>query len=147
MKIAIHNTAQIGKAIKLTRLAQGLDQFATAGLSGTGQSFLSHLENGKDTAQIGKVLQVLTTLGIRLELTLPPEVADYIAQHLPADVTPDKTVKTIVAEPTARYQLPAALGADPYALPVQDADKLFNQLEALHAKRATIKRKPVATNG
>lgn len=137
MKIAIHNTAQIGKAIKLTRLGQGLDQFATAGLSGTGQSFLSHLENGKDTAQIGKVLQVLTTLGIRLELTLPPEVADYIQQHLSTDAKPDKKVKTIVAEPTPSYKASTALGADPYTLPVQDADKLFSQLDALHAKRAT----------
>lgn len=137
MKIAINNTAQIGKAIKLTRLGQGLDQFATAGLSGTGQSFLSHLENGKDTAQIGKVLQVLTTLGIRLELTLPPEVADYIAQHQQTDNKPDIKVKPAVGETTPSYKVPTVLGSDPYALPVQDADKLFSQLEALHAKRAT----------
>lgn len=137
MKIVVNNSAQIGKAIKLTRLGQGLDQLAAAGLSGTGQSFLSHLENGKDTAQIGKVLQVLTTLGIRLELTLPAEVASYIDQHLPKDARPDNNHTHGVAEQKSNYPLPAVMGTDTNILPVHDADKLFSQLTALYIKRAT----------
>jgi hypothetical protein len=37
--------------------------------SGTGLRFIIELEKGKETCQIGKVLTVLQTLGIRLQLT------------------------------------------------------------------------------
>jgi y4mF family transcriptional regulator len=35
--------------------------------SGTGQRFISDLENGKETCQLGKVLTVLHTLGIEIQ--------------------------------------------------------------------------------
>lgn len=74
MKISVQSVSDIGQAIRATRISQNLDQLTAAQLSNTGQSFLSHLENGKETAQIGKVLQVLTSLGIAVELTLPPHL-------------------------------------------------------------------------
>ncbi|WP_428040612.1 hypothetical protein [Devosia psychrophila] len=37
-------------------------------MAGVGRRFLSELENGKPTAEIGKVLQVLTALGIDMQL-------------------------------------------------------------------------------
>jgi hypothetical protein len=44
--------------------------------SGTGLRFIIELEQGKTTCQIGKVLTVLHTLGITMQLSLPPsEVA------------------------------------------------------------------------
>lgn len=78
MKVTVKKVTDIGRAIKITRISQGLDQFTAAELSFAGQTFLSHLENGKETAHIGKVLQVLETLGIRIELTLPPDVDDLV---------------------------------------------------------------------
>jgi hypothetical protein len=39
--------------------------------SGTGLRFVIDLEKGKETCQIGKVLTVLQTLGIRIALTPP----------------------------------------------------------------------------
>lgn len=39
--------------------------------SGTGVRFIVDLEKGKPTCQIGKVLAVLQTLGIRVELITP----------------------------------------------------------------------------
>jgi hypothetical protein len=42
--------------------------------SGTGLRFVIELEKGKETCQIGKVLTVLQTLGIRIALT-PPSVS------------------------------------------------------------------------
>jgi hypothetical protein len=39
--------------------------------SGTGLRFVIDLEKGKETCQIGKVLTVLQTLGIRICLTPP----------------------------------------------------------------------------
>lgn len=81
MKIPVGSVADIGHVIRITRISQDLDQLTAAQLSSTGQSFLSHLENGKETAQIGKVLQVLESLGIRLELTLPPDVDTMLAEY------------------------------------------------------------------
>jgi hypothetical protein len=39
--------------------------------SGTGVRFISDLENGKETCQIGLCLKVLATLGLRLSVADP----------------------------------------------------------------------------
>jgi hypothetical protein len=39
--------------------------------SGTGLRFIIDLEKGKPTCQLGKVLIVLQTLGIKIDLALP----------------------------------------------------------------------------
>lgn len=56
----------LGALIRTERKRQGLTQTDLAGLSGVGITFLSQLENGKETAEIGKALNVLATLGIDL---------------------------------------------------------------------------------
>jgi transcriptional regulator with XRE-family HTH domain len=81
MKVPVKSVADIGQVIRVTRISQDLDQLTAAQLSNAGQSFLSHLENGKETAQIGKVLQVLESLGIGVELTLPPDIEALLAKH------------------------------------------------------------------
>jgi predicted transcriptional regulator len=40
--------------------------------SGTGLRFIIDLEKGKPTCQLGKVLTVLHTLGIKIEFIAPP---------------------------------------------------------------------------
>lgn len=45
---------------------QDLTQEDLAGITLTGRRFIVDLENGKETAEIGKVLQVLNALGIAL---------------------------------------------------------------------------------
>ncbi len=62
---------QLGKAVRKARKEIGVTQADLALTSGTGLRFVSDLENGKPTCQIGKVLTVLQTLGIRVELTPP----------------------------------------------------------------------------
>jgi transcriptional regulator with XRE-family HTH domain len=81
MKVPVKSVADIGQVIRITRISQELDQLTAAQLSNAGQSFLSHLENGKETAQIGKVLQVLESLGIGVELTLPPDIEALLAKQ------------------------------------------------------------------
>jgi HTH-type transcriptional regulator / antitoxin HipB len=39
--------------------------------SGTGLRFVIDLENGKETCALGKTLQILNTLGIKITLTPP----------------------------------------------------------------------------
>jgi HTH-type transcriptional regulator/antitoxin HipB len=58
--------ADIGAAIRKKRKEDGLTLADTAALCGVGYRFLSDLENGKRTVQMGKVLQVLTALGLDL---------------------------------------------------------------------------------
>lgn len=81
MKVPVKRVADIGQVIRITRISQDLDQLTASQLSNAGQSFLSHLENGKETAQIGKVLQVLESLGIGVELILPPDVEALLVKH------------------------------------------------------------------
>jgi transcriptional regulator with XRE-family HTH domain len=57
---------EIGRIIALKRKDIGLKQEVTAGVSGVGTKFLSQLENGKETAELGKTLQVLNGLGLEL---------------------------------------------------------------------------------
>jgi y4mF family transcriptional regulator len=66
-------TAEIGDIVRTTRKAFGLRQDQLAGAAGVGLRFIVDLEAGKQTAQIGKALQVLATLGCSLEITPPPE--------------------------------------------------------------------------
>lgn len=61
------STAQeIGRIIARKRKEIGLKQEIAAGVSGVGTKFLSQLENGKETAELGKALQVLNRLGLEL---------------------------------------------------------------------------------
>lgn len=63
--------ASIGESVKKTRKSMGVTQKGLALTSGTGLRFIIDLEKGKPTCQIGKVLTVLHTLGIRLTLASP----------------------------------------------------------------------------
>ena len=56
--------SDLGSIIKVERKHQGFTQAEFAGLCGVGITFLSQLENGKETAELGKTLAVLTTLGL-----------------------------------------------------------------------------------
>ncbi|MCF2621193.1 type II toxin-antitoxin system Y4mF family antitoxin [Collinsella tanakaei] len=58
--------AELGVLIREERLRQKLTQIDLAGISGVGITFISQLENGKETAEMGRVIRVLTMLGIDL---------------------------------------------------------------------------------
>ena len=65
----IIDTMALGKAIRRHRKSIGLTQQDAAGLCGVGERFLSELERGKESASLGKALQVIRRLGLRLALT------------------------------------------------------------------------------
>ena len=60
----------IGKLIRAFRKSQKLTLEKVSGLSNLSMRFLSELERGKETAEIGKTLQALNKLG--LEVTIQP---------------------------------------------------------------------------
>lgn len=66
MSELISSAEELGKRIREARKEQGLTQEELAGISGTGQRFISDIEKGKETAQLGKVLLVLAVLGIAI---------------------------------------------------------------------------------
>ena len=76
MKYAAEN---IGALVKQARKRLGVTQRSLALTSGTGLRFIIDLEKGKDTCQLGKVLTVLHTLGITMNLSLP-------SRNLPGEV-------------------------------------------------------------
>ncbi|MBC54232.1 MAG: transcriptional regulator [Gammaproteobacteria bacterium] len=69
------NSIIIGKMIKDTRQALGLRQDELASVAGLSIRSLSNIENGKNTAHLGLVLNTLNALGITITLSPPHGVA------------------------------------------------------------------------
>ena len=67
----IQTPQDIGTVIRKTRKALGITQKDLALTSGTGLRFIIDLEKGKPTCQLAKVLTVLQTLGIKIQLQGP----------------------------------------------------------------------------
>lgn len=62
----IISVKEIGLLIRDQRKKNGVTQAKAAGLSGVGQRFLSELERGKETIEIGKALRVIYRLGLEI---------------------------------------------------------------------------------
>ena len=65
---------ELGRIIRHKRKETGVRQKIAAGMASVGTKFLSQLENGKETAELGKTLQVLRKMG--LEVYIFPRSAD-----------------------------------------------------------------------
>lgn len=68
--LRVDSVASLGRAVRQARKLNQLGQLRLAGLSGVGVRFLSELERGKPSCEIGKILEVLNSLG--LEVWLEP---------------------------------------------------------------------------
>ncbi len=66
------SSAEVGKIIAAARRHRGLTQAELARASGVTQAWISQVEKGKDNAQIGKVLRLLSYLGVRLRVGEAP---------------------------------------------------------------------------
>jgi transcriptional regulator with XRE-family HTH domain len=69
--ITVNTTRELGKVIRAARKFQHLRQDEVGRFSHT---FIGELEAGKPTAQIGKVLEALRELGLKVQIELPPGV-------------------------------------------------------------------------
>ena len=63
----ITDPAELGTAIRERRHELGLTQSDVAEVARTSLRFVSELESGKRTAQLGAVLRVLAALGVELD--------------------------------------------------------------------------------
>ena len=66
MEKRVLNSKELGILIRETRKSQNFTQNDLAGVTGVGRRFISDLENGKETAHLGKTLHIITSLGIVL---------------------------------------------------------------------------------
>lgn len=62
----ISGTVQLGALIRLARKEAGIPIDQAALLAGVSKQFLSDLENGKPTIQLGKAIDVAAKFGIEL---------------------------------------------------------------------------------
>lgn len=69
----VSGPADVGKLVRRRRKEFGATQARAAGLANVGVRFLSELERGKPTVELGKALQVLRRLG--LDVTVVPRNA------------------------------------------------------------------------
>jgi y4mF family transcriptional regulator len=67
--LKIGSVADLGKYIKAFRSSQEMTQSDISGLANTGNRFIVELENGKETVQLNKVLDVFSALGLELTLS------------------------------------------------------------------------------
>ena len=72
----IQNPEQLGNAIRARRKQLKVTQKELAMTCGTGLRFIVDLENGKPTCQIGKILHVIQSLGLRFRIDSPDVESD-----------------------------------------------------------------------
>jgi len=63
---AVTSPAQLGALVRKKRKSQHLTQGQVAEFCGVSVKFISEMERGKTTAEIGKILNLLNNLGIDL---------------------------------------------------------------------------------
>lgn len=64
----INNSKELGEALRKRRKELGYTQKYIGEFSGYSTSFISDVENGKATAEIGRVIRLASLLGIDIEL-------------------------------------------------------------------------------
>jgi HTH-type transcriptional regulator/antitoxin HipB len=68
----IQTSKAFGSAIRRARKGQGLSQVELAARAGVGRPWLSELETGKRTAELGRALSVLNALGLAVTFVPVP---------------------------------------------------------------------------
>ena len=80
---AIRTTEELGRLVRAHRKSRRLTLDTVSGLGNLSTLFLSEFERGKETAEIGKVLKALRTLG--LEIIIQPR-----GSTAPSSLSPTK---------------------------------------------------------
>lgn len=70
----INNAEEFGAALRAQRKSLGYTQKYISDFTGLSVSFLSDLENGKATAELGKALDVAALLGLDVRLDVRGKV-------------------------------------------------------------------------
>lgn len=68
----VQTSKAFGSAVRRARNDQGLTQAELARLAGVGRPWLSELETGKRTAELGRALSVVSALGLAIAFVPEP---------------------------------------------------------------------------
>ncbi len=71
----IQTSKEFGAAVRQARKERGLSQVELAALAGVGRSWLSELENGKRTVELGRALLVVSALDLEVIFVPHPDLA------------------------------------------------------------------------
>lgn len=72
----LRTSRDLGAALRGARQDRGLSQAELAARAGVGRPWLSEVESGKRTAEVGRVLLVVSALDLAVALVPAPEPAD-----------------------------------------------------------------------
>ena len=72
MIINLKSVADVGLAVRATRRSSGIRIDDMAGICKVSKQFVSDVEHGKETVQMGLTLKMLSDLGIHVLLDIPP---------------------------------------------------------------------------
>ena len=75
METIIHTPSELGHLASRTRSKLGLRQSDVHAYTNLATRFISEVEHGKETAQIGKVMDMLESLGLELVIRSKPDEA------------------------------------------------------------------------
>ncbi len=62
----VRTTRELGQLVRMHRKKKNLTQETVSGLGNLSVRFISEFERGKETAEVGKVLKALQTLGLEV---------------------------------------------------------------------------------
>ena len=88
MLINIKTPAELGLLMRATRKHQKVRIDDVAGSARVGPVFVREVERGKETVQLGRVLQVLDELGIELKADVTDDVAPILEKLKATGVKP-----------------------------------------------------------
>lgn len=94
MLIPVKTTQELGLLIRATRKSQKVRQGDVAGTAGVGHVFVREVEHGKQTVQLGRVLKLLSELGIELKADVPDRAAPELARLREEGLRPLKARST-----------------------------------------------------
>ena len=69
----IRNMSDVAQIVRRTRKAQKVSQTVLSQVSNVGIRFLGDIERGKSSVHFDKLMSVLSSLGVSVNLELPPE--------------------------------------------------------------------------
>ncbi|AFC85338.1 putative transcription factor, MBF1 like protein [Frateuria aurantia DSM 6220] len=69
----IESATQLGKIIRDQRKGHGLRQEDLASMIGVSHVSLAHIEQGRPSAKLGNLLELMSQLGLRLVIDVPAE--------------------------------------------------------------------------
>lgn len=93
MNIPVQSPKELGLAVRATRKAQRVRLDDVAGSAGVGHVFVREVEHGKASVTLGKVMQLMRELGLRLIVEMPDCANEEYSKLRSAGLRPLKARK------------------------------------------------------